>query len=257
MVPSIILALLILTKVIFAYVTLVGGAIFLVYFFLSRSKNSLKFFTLLLAGFILSSPYLFYTYSLTGKYFYLSTASGLGLYWMSSKYVNEYGSCLSYTRHELHPNPEINQEHQILFNTLKPYSVVERNDILINKAIENIKNNPKNYMFNVISNVSRLIFNFPHSLRYQTLNTHWYLIFNFILMIGLFSSFYPAWINRKYLPDKMVILGVFFLIYFCGSCLVIGHSRFFLPVVPYILLWTAYIYTHYIQISFIRKQNLV
>lgn len=246
---SVSLSALILTKFIFFYVTIVSLIIFSIYFLISRNRKSLKYAVVVFFGFLMSTPYLMYTYSITGKHFYPSTASGLGLYWMSSKYENEVGSCLSSTYHTLYAIPEIHEAHKELFTSIEDLRFIERNDIITKHAVANIKNNPKNYVINIMNNISRLLFNFPHSYRYQSTKTHWFLIYNFVLLIGLLITVYPTWVNRKSVSSEIVLIGIFFLIYFGGSSMVIGLSRMFFPIVPFLFFWNTYIFSKYIKIK--------
>src|SRR6185312_12396063 len=86
-----------LTKPIFGYVLIfmIAGA-FLLWIINSANLNYKKSMILLTTAFIITSPWLFYTYHLTGKILYWSSYGGNNLYWMSSPYENEYGNFTEY-----------------------------------------------------------------------------------------------------------------------------------------------------------------
>src|ERR1044072_9512157 len=82
-----------LTKVIFGYVILamlVGSGIL---WLIKRSAENYRR-GLIIAAIALGTtlPYLLYTYSLTGRFFYWGTLAGNNMYWMSSPSANEYGN---------------------------------------------------------------------------------------------------------------------------------------------------------------------
>ena len=122
-------------------------------------------------------------------------------------------------------------------------------------AKNNIKENPQIYLINLFTNPLKLLFNFPKSYKYQSLEMYWYLFPHFSMLFGLLLSIYPAWINKNNIPIKLIILGIFFSIYFLGSCLVFAYARFLLTMIPFVILWIAYIISNYYQIKIIKKHN--
>ncbi len=98
------------TKVIFGYVILTTAIFYLLYYLFKRSRNTRNGLSVLTGGFIVCIPFLFYTYTLTGKMFYWRTQGGEILYWHSSPYPYEYGDWIS-------SNVTLDGEKQDYFDT--------------------------------------------------------------------------------------------------------------------------------------------
>jgi hypothetical protein len=84
-----------LTKVIFGYVIIASLIAAGLGWWLFKSKKYLSAITVLAGGFLLYSPFLAYTWSLTGKFFYSGTGGGEILYYRASPYSNELGDWFS------------------------------------------------------------------------------------------------------------------------------------------------------------------
>jgi hypothetical protein len=157
------LGYLIITKFIFAYVTIAVIALIIIAHITFRKFELDKYIKILTLGFLLTIPYLFYTYTLTGKLFYWSSMSGVGLYWLTTSYENEWGSWLGFSDQ----STDINPQHAVIKETIRGLSYIERNDIILNQAKENIRKNPEIYIKNVAVNTLRLFFGYPKSYTYQ------------------------------------------------------------------------------------------
>ena len=78
--------------------------------------------------------------------------------------------------------------------------MVERNDALFKKSIQNIKTNPLKYLKNILNNISRLLFNIPGSYMFQSPVTILRIIPNSILLNFIFISLIITAKNfKKYL----------------------------------------------------------
>ncbi len=246
-----VLGYLILTRYIFAYVSIaLIVLLFIAYIFLKK-KEILRYLIVCLIGFGFSIPYLFYTYSLTGKIFYWSTISGQGIYWLTTTYENEYGSWLNLDD----DFPGINPAHKVLYDSIKSKSYVEQNDIIKSNAINNIKNNPKIYAYNVAVNSLRFFFQYPISYHHQRPWVYHILIPNMLMFFLLVFTLYPAWLNKRSIPIGIYVISGFFLIYASGSVLLVSHYRFLLPLIPFFIFWITYIGSNFIQLKFTRDLN--
>ena len=89
-----IIGYIVLTKIIFGYVMLFillsSGSLWIIN---RKANNCRKCFLIMLIAFATTSPYLIYTYHLTGRLFYWGNHDGISLYWMSTPYKGEFGDC--------------------------------------------------------------------------------------------------------------------------------------------------------------------
>ena len=243
---SIYLAFLALTRTIFGYVILFG-LLFLVFLvFIKQSHKSKKSLLVFLVALFWCSPYLIYTYYLTGNLFYWGTNGGEVLYFMSSPFPNELGN--SFSRYKIlgltkkgnYDTEELVKNHIQFYKELMQLSDAQRDKKLKRKAIENIIHYPKAYIKNVIANVGRLLFNYPYSYTPQKLNTYFYIIPNMFLIVIFIISSYASFIGRKMISYELKTLLVISMIYIGGSSLVSAVARYFTIIVPVILLWISF-----------------
>lgn len=246
-ISSFFLGYLALTKIIFGYVILAGLLLFLILSLLKKGKklkSSLKIYLLALCFCL---PYLFYTYSLTGKIFYWGNSGGLSLYWMSTPFPDELG--------DWHNNNEIQnplfKHHKIFFDEIQDLPGIQKDEALKSRAINNIINNPSKYFRNWLNNIGRLLFNYPFTYIPPRLK-----IFYFIHMVpGMFLvvfsvlCIYPSCLKRKMIPYEIYALLIFALIAFAGSSLLSAYSRFFFPLVPVFVLWIFFTLTNILKIE--------
>ena len=169
------LGYLVLTKVIFWYVLVVLFFIYVASFLFQHIKNqnkkqhTLRIVKILLTACVVISPYLFYTYSITGKPFYLANSGGMSLYWMSTPYEGEYGDWNSETfeancfpQSGLPCNAELfRKNHAADIKYVQRFSGVEKDEAYKKLAFQNIKTYPVKYLKNCVANMGRLWFGFP------------------------------------------------------------------------------------------------
>lgn len=244
LVVSLYLSYLALTKVLFGYVILICLILFLLVYLWKR-KNTLKKVALIyLFALIWCTPYLVYTYSLTGKIFYWSNGGGIALYVMSSIYEDELGDLRV-------PYVMESENHQKFFAQLreKDLTNVQWDEAVKKKAIENIIGHPVKYLKNWIANIGRLLFNYPYSYTPQKLSTYFYLIPNMFLVAFAIVSIYFSFIGRRLIPPEIYYLLIFALIAFGGSSLVYGENRYFTPLVPVFTLWISFTLTNIVKIE--------
>ncbi len=269
-----------LTKVIFGYVILVMliGALFL--WFLKRTNHNLKrVITILMIAFLTTTPYLIYTYSLTGRIFYWTTVSGNNLYWMTTPYEGEYGNwsddlefkndtlVLLSTKDEkdrggiFNVKNRVNTfqdiENSIKLNHEKDFrkiykyrTAIDRDDAFKRIAIENIKAHPKKYVENWFSNIGRILFNYPYSFRIQSPGTLLRLPMSGIIVVLILFSLIPTLMNWRKIDFVVRFFLLFCFIYLGGSSLVNAEARVFTIVVPMLVFWIIYIMNKSIRINF-------
>ncbi len=244
---SLYLGYLALTKVFFGYVITIGLLLFLFLYVWKKRSHALKKTLLVYSlAFLLCLPYLFYTYSLTGKIFYWGNSGGMSLYWMSSPYDDELGDWI--TREYPHGN-ELFKKHQDFFNEAIKLPPIQMNDEFQRRAIHNIVNNPLKYFRNWLANIGRLFFNYPFSERPQQLTTYIYIIPNMFLLVVSAFCFYPSYLRRKFIPYEINALLLFGIISFLLTSLVTAYNRQFQPLVPIFCLWIFFTLTNFVKVE--------
>ncbi len=249
-IPGFLLAFLIWVKVFFALVVLTGIVTGIVYFLVVRKKVVLKWVTLLLLGYGLATPWLVYTYQMTGRVWYWSSNGGEQLYWMSSHLDQEYGNWIESTSVLNRDFPEMDQRHLVLYDSAYTKPWIERNDLFFHIAKENIKKDPGGYVYNAIANALRLVADGPNSYYHQSLRPYFFLFFNLILLVPLVLTILPAWKNKQYLPFEIIAVCFLILIYWGGSIFIASIQRYFIIIVPFILLWITFVFSHFVQVTF-------
>lgn len=238
------LTFLMITKVIFGYVALIGLVLALVALFITKQSRYMVIIRCIITTFLLTSPYLYHTYQLTGKMFYWSNAGGMQLYWMTALDKYQYGDWNNLNLNVNCHNSDLpcytamwEKEHLAVVETAKTLEAVDRDDFFKLKAIENIKQNPIKYGKNVVSNMGRMLFGVPFSYAYQTFNGLIRIIFSSFLFVLLIISVVII-IRNKYYKIVVLIPLIIFAIYFLGSSLVSAYYRqyyVFSPILIFII----------------------
>jgi hypothetical protein len=236
-----------LTKVFFGYVILAGILLFTGLSVWQRTDKTKKTTYIYLMALLLCLPYLTYTYSVTGRFFYWGSSGGMSLYWMSTSYhKNEVGSWFSYAN--VKDTPEL-ATHRDFFDKISGLSEIEKNKAFTRQAITNITHHPVTYFKNWIANNSRLLFSFPYSFTEQKISTLFYLIPNMFIVVLLILSVYPAILRWRIIPYELLALLVFVLITYGGTSLLSAYDRQFRPLVPFFLIWLSFVYIRILKIE--------
>jgi len=264
-ITSFLIGFLVLVKIIFLHVIGLSIVILGALFLLTRNKQLIKMSLVLFGGFLLITPYLVYTYSITGKLFYLGTGGGEILYHRSTPYENEWGNWFS-AEDILHGNSkeynpdnvykdlnQLSENHRDVYIKLEPLTHIERDSAFKSIAIENMREHPGKYLKNTVSNVGRFLFHYPFSYRDQNMAAYGYLIPNMLIIVLWILSLYPFLLVRKKVPIELKAVMVFYLIYAGAIILLDGRGRNFIIMVPSLVLFFAYIYTNTVKITFLTE----
>lgn len=244
---SLLLAWLALTKVFYGYVILAALIILSLYSFFWQRFYSKSFFILLIS-LCLCFPYLYYNYKLTGKYFYWARSGGLQLYWMSTPYPGETGTWFG--EFDLYgKNIPVNINHYKFFDSLSDLKSVESGEKLKKEAIKNIYNNPKKYLFNILNNLFRMLFDFPYDFKMQDWKISWVVIPNMFLLSIFIFSLYPALRCRKHIPPQLFFLLWFGIIAIGGGALISAYNRMFTLIVPIIYIFCIFVLIKFVKIE--------
>ncbi|OQY93777.1 MAG: hypothetical protein B6D37_09960 [Sphingobacteriales bacterium UTBCD1] len=281
------LGFLALTKVVFGYVLLVVLISTLVLWVIYKhSLNYKKLLFVLILSFATTTPYLIYTYNLTGKIFYWATSSGNNLYWMTSLNEWEYGSWApdpttdwnslygqdgsgQFSGGQLNlknrdnriagAEDSIRKYHLKDFEEINKYTGVEKDDAYKRIAFRNIRDHPGKYLQNCISNVGRILFNYPYSYSIQRPGTLVRFPLASIMIVLILFCIIPTFINWKRLPFAIRFLLLFVFVYLGGCILECSEIRMFTMIVPVLLVWISYILmrtmTFKVKISKDSNQN--
>lgn len=247
---SVYLGFLALTKVVFGYVVvallvlavcarLVPG----LYRRIVR-RGSVEFVCVL--AFLCCVPYLVYTYAATSKVFYWGTNSGENLYWMSVTGPKMWGSWMGpQTAREA---PGLSRAQRGFLEHAQSLNAVERDEVYKREFTERLVANPQVYLRNWISNVARLLFNYPYSQRQQSLFTYGYLAPNMLLVFLLIASVYCAIRQARDLDGELLVTGLVCLLYAGLMSIVSVTSRHLIVVMPFGVLWLAYIFSRFVRV---------
>lgn len=269
---------LVLTKIIFGYVLLcmlIGSGLLVI---INRNAiNYQKGIIILFVALTTSSPYLLYTYHLTGKIYYLGSSGGNNLYWMSTPYEYEYGSWF--------PSPNIKSDsmafekrvksfekgsllnlknrssyipgyedslkshHQKDFEEILKFSEPARDDAYKKIAVANIIAYPVKFIKNCFSNIGRILFNYPYSYTLQKSGTLIRFPLNGIIIVLILFCTIPTIINWKKIIFPLRFMLFFSFIYLGGSIFGSAEFRMFTIIVPVLLFWIAFIIHRCVKIN--------
>lgn len=256
---SFFLGCLILTKVIFFHVVALS-VVLLAGIFIFKKKKDMKWPLFTMVGAVIFTlPYLLFTYSITNKPLYLGTRGGELLYHRSTPFQNEYGNWFSPDRilgvdlekdsEEYLRFKELRSNHGELYRRIQPLSNMEKDSVLKSKAYENMKEYPIKYLKNTVASTGRLFFGIPNSYSGQTIGSLGYIIPNGIILVLLIVIARPVFIERKKIPFEIIAIFTFALIYGFGVILLIGKARYFIMMVPSIMLTVAYVLGKIVKID--------
>ena len=213
-------------------------------FFMPLYKShAIKAVLIFLISFALCLPYLFYTYSITGKLLYWTNSGSLSLYTMSTPYENEFGDWKSC------PELLINPNHKVFIDSVLKLKPLEIDEALKAKAILHIKSHPQKYVSNWLTNIGRLLFSYPYSKTQQTIKTYFFLIPNMIIITLILLAFISSIVNYKIFPKEIMTLFLFMIIYLFGCTLISSYSRMFIITMPFWFIFILYVLDNTISIK--------
>lgn len=261
---GIILGFIVLTKMIFGYVLMFMLLGFGISWLTNRQNlNFRKAFITLALALLTTSPYLIYTYNLTGRLFYWGMGSDT-LYWMSTPHKGEYGdwkqglgvNSLESGNYNIPGVDSILRAHheKDLIQTEK-FIGLEWDDEFKKLAIRNITENPLKYAQNVFYNMGRLVFHYPFSYAVQRPKILIIFPIHGILLTLMLFSLIPTVMNWRRIPTYLQFLLIFSFLYLGASVLVTTFVRMFTIVVPILLFWITYILQNTMKINLKFKED--
>ncbi|OCX51081.1 hypothetical protein BEL04_20410 [Mucilaginibacter sp. PPCGB 2223] len=251
LIAGLIFGYLVLTKIIFGYVIIIC-TIVLAFAFVWKKRavyaKSIKIFGI---AFVITLPYLFYTWHITGRLFYWGNSGGMSLYWMSTPYDDEYGDWKvpdlsntqyprSYKSAEADSLLKVHHAKDMAF-IKKQTNYIAQDDRYKELAIQNIKQHPVKFIKNCINNISRMLFNFPYSYSFQDAGIGRSIVIgSSIVWAGIIA------IIISLLNWRSIAFGIKFLlfataIYLLLSTVLSAYPRQLDVVVPVLFVWFGYL----------------
>jgi hypothetical protein len=242
------LAVMILAKVAFgsvliAFVALLAGA----WAFVARLRRNAVLRAYLVQGalaLLLCIPYLAYTYDLTGRFPYWSSAGANNFYWLTSPFPEEWGDW--YHQGWVYSDPMLSEHHKDIFDRttglgdnpglseedqLFNISTPEASDVFFAQGVQNVREHPLKFARNWAGNIVRFFLDVPVSVR----GTPFWNIYSvthlpmlaFTLGVGVY-----AWRRRAWLAAEWVPVLLFGLLVLAAYSMVSSMARFAIPLVP-------------------------
>ncbi len=241
-VAGVLLGVLCLTRVNFGPATvglgLVAGAVW----FLRRNELARSYGLQAAIALVLCVPYLAYTYSLTGRWFYWSSAGGNMFYWLTSPFPEEYGDW--YHQGWVYQNELLRSHHQLihdrttglganpklpLLDQLFNISSPESGDDFMTQGLKNVREHPLKFAYNWCANVSRLFFDVPVTVR-GTPFWNVYTKSHLWLLPAAALLFQKARRTRTPFPSGAWPLALFTLLSFAVYSFVSSTARYLIPI---------------------------
>ena len=195
----------------------------------------------------LCSPWLLYTYAVSGRAFYWASSGGMSLYWMSSPYPDELGDW--HGDREVFETPSLARHHGAFFHELEGLSDFERDDALRARAISNITANPAKFADNVLSNIGRMLFGSPFTNKRQSTDYLRYLLPNAAVAALVAFCAVPTYLGRRRLPPEVLALLLFSGSAFAATGLLSAYARHFAVLLPSLGLWLVYTLSQLVRIE--------
>ncbi len=251
LIAGLILGFITLTKIVFGYVLPVCLLMSLVAMVFTKWRNNAQNTALImLIAFMVTAPYLFYTYKLTHKVYYWGNSGGMSLYWMSTPFDNEYGDWKEENLHNstfplMYGTREgdslLRKNHQQDINLVSKYAGVQRDSAYKAIAIQNIRQHPKKYIRNYYCNLARMLFDFPYSYYYHNDPEITNILTGSLLLWASVIGLVVSLVNYRQLvyPVKFCLLvtGIYLLL----SGLLSAYPRQLDVVAPLLLFWLVFV----------------
>lgn len=201
-----------ITKVIFGYVQLLLLLFMLLFYVYKKTTDLLHYLKIISYSYLITLPYLIFTYSLTSQKFFWANSGSENLYWMSTPYENEVGTWypknyfVETTKKYSYDTLTFRNHKVFMQKILNEKNSITQGKLYTTEAIKNIKNHPLKYCKNIFFNISRLYFDFPHTAVMQSKNTGFKMfphsllfVFSVVSIIYFFLHFHSISLHIKFL----------------------------------------------------------
>jgi hypothetical protein len=217
-------------------------------FWKSARSVLLRALIIMLLAFAMCVPWLAYTKEKTGDNLCWSTNGGELLYWATSTNEGENGHWFS--EEDAQNKPElVANGHREFYKANYYLPVKAREAALKQKALENIRANPKGVLQNWLSNWGRLIFGFPRSYHAEELMMLVLVAVNGPLVLAVLAMLWTGWKKRASIPTEILLLGLMTFIYLGGTSLLPGLPRYTIVMWPWIGLGVADVFGRRLRLN--------
>lgn len=186
-----------------------------------------------LVALAVSSPWLAYTHSVTGKLFYWGNSAGLSLFWMSPTARGETGEW--HPRRHVMWDPALRGERR-LFRHLSTLPPLEADAELRRRALANVRADPWRYGRNLAANFSRLFFLVPMRYGYPAWIVAGATVFNGLLLAAVAWAAVRLRRRPRSLPPEAAAFALLAALGVLVHLPAPASPRLLLSVVP-LLLW--------------------
>ncbi len=230
---------LILTRVFFGHVLMATAFVLAGGFVFQKAARPLirRALVILALALAMCVPYLAHTQSKTGQFLCWSTTTNELLYWFTSHNEGENGHWFSFD--DAITKPELKPNHEEFHRRIGPLPMLKQEEEYKKVVAENLRAAPLKVARNWVCNVSRLFFGFPRSFQAEEIITLALIVPNGLLLLALLVALAVAVPRPSTLPAEIWILFAFSFFYLGGSTLAPSLPRYFIPVVPIMLLVVA------------------
>jgi hypothetical protein len=239
-----------LTKIIFGPIILVLLPFFALAFLATRKATYYVALKITAIALLTTSPYLFYTYNLTGKFPYWGNSGGSSLYSMSSPHPREYGNWIppSFILESSRTQPDevlrsatnnLQENHKDVIEKLSGKTAIEQDEILFREGMNNIKQHPIKFFQNWLANISRMFFFFPFSYYEHNLIPLIYLLPNSFVFVMICLTIPAGIVLRTLVPPYVKYLLLVALLYLAASSVLSAYPRQLYVILPLIFLWSS------------------
>ncbi len=224
-----------LIKIFFGYVIAVGILFYGGSALIRRYRSDRMHLAMFAGAMLLCTPWLIYTYSLTGKFFYWGDSGGDNLYWMASPYAGELGSWQA--AKDVAASAALTKNHGDIYASLAGLNGPEISDRLYAGAKAFLLADPTGFLRNWVANIGRLTVNIPYTETQQTLRSFLYIIPNMFLYSLVALLIVPVVRLWRRVPAPMWPLLFFGVVTAGGSSLIAANARHFDPVLVILAIW--------------------
>jgi 4-amino-4-deoxy-L-arabinose transferase-like glycosyltransferase len=230
------LAGLALTRVAYGWVLTFALVVLALWWLVGRSRAAARASLMVAAALVLCVPWLAYTHSKTDRYFVWGNSGALSLYWMASPFPGDLGDWQQ--ANDVFTDPAL-APHRPFFESLRGLTLAEQNARIQHEAVRTIVHHPANYAWNVVANVSRMLFNEPYSRTARQANDLFYALSNAVVIGAAVLSLLVLLGRRRSVQAETVPFLVLAAVAFGFHALLAAYPRMLMPIVPFVGWFTS------------------
>jgi hypothetical protein len=194
-----------------------------------RTQAARRWTAICALGLLACTPWLAYTYALTGHLLYWGNSGGISLYWMSSPNPNQFGQW--HASHTVYADPAL-AAYRPFFHYLATLGPVQRDLELQHMALVQAVGHPAKYALNLLANVGRLFGGFPFSFTLPAAVIAGLIAFNGALLAGVLAATRSLFRARSSMPPETVPFLLFAGLGLLVHLLPTAEPRMVVPLVP-------------------------